>query len=116
MNQQVNISVMIDSDKKSIELGIEESYKEIGLLITEYAKNHHRYKNRSGKLTDSIAYNLGKQVVNCYIDDSKAPYGKFIYFGFKSWLPDKFIEEAINNNLQNITDIITKNIDRSLGI
>lgn len=110
----INIQMMFDSDKQAIKDGIANAQIEIGALINNYAKTHHRYKSRTGNLTQATQYNITQNIINEYINDIQASYGKYISQGFKSWQPDPFIEHAIAANQDKIEEILVKHIDRAL--
>lgn len=112
----LDINIQFKSDEEAINLGIQDAQDKIGLLITNYAKTYHRYKNRTGNLTRSIGYNkLANNIIKEYIGNS-APYGGLIHEGFKKWSPDPFITNAIAANQDKIEQIITDCINKRLGI
>jgi hypothetical protein len=82
----------------------EERIKQI---LESTAKDEHRYKSKTGKLkgaTKAVA-DLNKSI-RLYVDQSKAPYAKYVVNRRGTWDGDNFIEEAMEKNKEEITAII----------
>jgi len=58
--------------QKSVDKYIKTCLRESCLLISNYAKKHHRYKDKTGKLTRALKFNVirkaNRYVSNVYID------------------------------------------------
>lgn len=66
----------------------------------EYARSHHRFETDKGDLEKSIVGYGTAEKVELILHDKSHPvgtsYGWFIHKGFKSWAPDRFINEAMD--------------------
>lgn len=98
---------------------LNEASKLIAKLIERYAQEEHRYEHRTGTLksaTKSTSYSTAtKKIISSYIDDGIADYGKYISKGFKSWEPDPFISDAIQNHWSEIMAIIDRHLEMALN-
>ena len=89
--------------------------RELSIAVEE-AKNNHRFINRSGTLESSIMHEV--KVTNGSIDGSlfihdRANYGVYIHEGFKSWEPDRFLEQPFNTFVEKIEQQLNNNFIKS---
>lgn len=88
--------------------------EKISLEIVLEAKANHRFISRSNNLERSIINTLiikkNKIISNFKLDNRIANYGKYIHNGFKSWKSDLFLENAINNSVKNLKQLIKQKI------
>lgn len=70
-----------ENARDELKLALQES----GKIVRNRARTHHRYKTRSGTLERATRYryhsNRSGGYVNVYIDNSVAPYGKWVHNG-----------------------------------
>ena len=81
--------------------------------VEEYAKNNHRYKDRTKRLDNAystifIDWNVGKLFLNW----AKAPYAVLIHNGFGSWKRDQFLYKALSKLKNKIVKDFEKIINR----
>ena len=101
-----------DDFKKGTDLGLKLAAK----FIQDEARDNHRYQSRTGNLRAATIARSYSGKVQAMINDAKAKYGKYVHSGQRSWPPDPFIDNAINNNLDHIDELIMAGIDKILGI
>lgn len=70
------------TSKTDIQSQIRYALQSAGQRLVNYAKTHHRYEDRTGKLTKSFRYNLVKEngkyvAVRIYQDENEAFYGRY---------------------------------------
>ena len=86
----------------------------ISLDIILEAKANHEFITRTGNLERSIknTIKLGKnKIISRFIlDNMIANYGKYIHNGFKSWKPDKFLENSFNHHVKNLKQLLKQKI------
>ena len=114
----VKISTDIDNDwinhigdsGELLKQKINKYFNEVTPVIEQYAKDNHRYQNRTGNLeTETKIETVGIDIEG-YIGPG-AEYGKYVHEGHGTWQPDRFIEEAIDNNMNIIDDALNRAID-----
>lgn len=83
--------------------------------VKEKAKKEHRYKRRTGNLERSVKTQETHDGGSVFIDDSQAPYGKYVHSGHGSWNPDEFLYDAQDEKLLDkmIDDVIDKSIEKA---
>ena len=111
-----SINKQLEDDQKAFDKAIVKAQNEIGVLLTNYAKTHHKFKSRSGRLERSIKYRTSRDIVETYIDRAMAPYGPSIHEGYGKKPPDPFLEEAVKDNYKEINAILEKHINKELGL
>ena len=62
---------------------------------TSYARGHHRYQNRTGRLTRSIATVRTRPYIKMV---ARMYYSKFVINGHFPWDPDPFLQNAVDAN------------------
>ena len=97
---------------EKIENGIANAIDILAPKLINYAKDNHRYENRTGNLSESIDINKLRNGLELY---ASATYGKFIHNGFKSWYPDPWLEDTIKKNEKLIIDTFNNEINKSLN-
>lgn len=74
----------------------------IRIKLRRSARANHRYKNRTGRLTKSIGtvYNRKRRRVGMVAPvrsiNYNIPYAQYVINGHGSWLPDPFLEGALD--------------------
>jgi hypothetical protein len=101
-------------DMIDINIPVNKAFIRLMPLIEQEAKNSHKYQSRTGRLSRATSVRTERDMLQGYINDHLAPYGKYIHDGFKSWSPDPFIEQAIINNITTIDSIIDEEITKYL--
>jgi hypothetical protein len=102
-------------DPKVITKAINNALDIVGPKMAQDAKNKHRYKTRTGNLERATNFNRIENKAKVYIDDIKAKYGKYIHDGYKNKAPDRFIDQAVDNNLTLLDETFAKEIDKLIG-
>ena len=96
---------------RQIERGIDKGIKYLTPKIVKYAQNNHRYNDQTGTLTNSTyAY----QVENGLNLTANQLYGIYIHEGFKTWSPDEWLLDAIENNMDLIVNTLNRFISKEL--
>jgi hypothetical protein len=114
MATTTDYELIINKDMTSMKRGLHNAQIKVSNFLEAYAKSHHRYQNRTGNLKRSTTFDVAGEYIKGYL--TNAPYGKFIIEGFKTWEPDDFLREAIENNLDKIDAMIEQEINKELGI
>lgn len=82
----------------------------ISIDIVKDANRQHRFKPQSGNLERSIKYRISitpKRIISfLFLDNRIANYGKYIHNGFKSWKPDPFLFNAVENKIKTLKTFI----------
>lgn len=108
----------LDKISKSLDDEITKELEKISNKILKEAKNNHRFKSRTGNLLAATKKELGidKNSINevFKIDDIKAPYGSYIHEGFRGWSADKYLENAVVRNEDNMEKAVEKGIDNAI--
>lgn len=103
---------------KNMQRHLKLAGKQISTLITKTARNDHRYNHRTGKLRSATMSKTieskTKLIIDSYINDGIAPYGKYIHNGTGTWAADPFIDDSIKKNWNKINEIIKKHIDEAI--
>lgn len=77
----------------------------------------HRYENDTGLLKRSTTYRtIQKQnsiEVQIYVDNKKAPYGKYIINGFGTWKADGFLDKTLIDNEEWILKTLNKAVNNA---
>lgn len=110
---KVDVDVKIDTNAiiRDIETGIDKGIKEVSPKIVDLAKRNHRYNDVTGSLSNSTMIN---QIENGLTLVAKQHYGLYIHEGFKTWAPDKWLEDAINDNMDMILNSLNNHIANEL--
>ena len=86
----------------------------ISLDIVLEAKASHRFTSRSNNLERSIRNRIEQKhnkIISFFtLDNRIANYGKYIHEGFRSWKPDPFLFNAIDNKTKNLKKLITQKV------
>lgn len=107
------VKVDIDTSRivTYIKAGIDKAHQELIPILTNYAKQNHRYQNKTGNLTNSTVVRNVRQGLEIY---STSHYAEYVHEGHGTWEPDKWLEEAIKNNEKLILDTYDKYISEEL--
>ena len=110
LTTDINIIPLSTIIMKEMNQGVAFASFEIAEVIEKDAKEIHRYNHRTYNLQAHTISMYAKEaavhIVNSYIDDNHAHYGKYIHDGFSSWHTDPFIEDAIVRNWNKILAIL----------
>lgn len=73
--------------QKSVDNYIVNCLHDSCVLMRKYAKNHHHFKNHTGRLERAIKFKVIRdlKVGGLYIDSKVASYGKFVVNGTGKW-------------------------------
>ena len=75
-------------------------------LVEDYARQNHRYQDRTTRLTKSIiGYSQANEVKLILGDEGSnfgTEYGKYVHSGHGSWGADKFIFRSMKKNKEKI--------------
>ena len=89
---------------------LKDTIEKVSMDIVLEAKAHHRFESRSNNLEKSIKNKIktgaNKISSSFYFDNRIANYGKFIHEGFKSWKPDKFLEDSFNKHINMLKKLL----------
>lgn len=84
--------------------------EKLSLEIVLEAKAVHRFTSRSNNLERSVKNTISttpKSITsNFKLDERIANYGKYIHRGFRSWKPDPFLKNAIDNKVKLLKRLI----------
>jgi len=105
---------VINRDMSSMKKGLANALVKVSNFLEAYARNHHRYQNQTGNLRKSTYFDVASNYIKGYVNG--AVYAPYIINGHRSWAPDDFINEAIQNNLEKIDAMIEKEINKELEI
>lgn len=77
----------------------------------------HRYITRSGMLDRSIQSEVDATgfVGRVYLEPGIAAYGQYIHEGFKSWAPDRFLNESLQANTDDIVEKIQDAVNAAVA-
>lgn len=108
----VEVTINIDTNKiiNKMNTGISDAIRELTPKLLAYAKSHHRYNDISGNLTNSTSISQMKTGLTLY---ASMEYGSYIHNGFKTWSPDPWLKETLENNKRLIDETIKKHIGKS---
>jgi hypothetical protein len=110
----------ITADTKSVERALEHLSADLEKTVVEQAvypylqsvqataKLHHRYTRRTGKLSNAVVVVRNEHGGEVGINDASAPYGKYVHEGFKTWAPDKFLDDAAESNEHLLDTLVNK--------
>lgn len=79
----------------------------IAILLTEYARSHHKYVSRTGNLKKATTFIVSNDKVIGLIRDNAS-------YGYKLMKNDPFLEDAITFNQDKIDMIIDEEIARGI--
>jgi hypothetical protein len=80
--------------------------------VSIYAKRNHRFTSRSGNLARSIKSKVSKTGLEgeVYLQSGIAPYGEPVHEGWRRgrarWRPDKFLDESLRVNKQEVINTL----------
>lgn len=80
--------------------------------IVKEAKQIHRFRNRTGRLLSAVQKEIKGYTASALIQDGRAPHGKFIHDGFKSWAPDPFLEDAFRRNERGLIKALSDSVEK----
>ena len=82
-----------------------------------YAKNHHRYKNRTGRLTSAIRSEVRELTGELIMDGGIAGYGVYVNEGHHkgAWPPDEFIYKAAEALEEKLDKELSLAIDKAIS-
>jgi hypothetical protein len=91
---------------------LKKTTPKVGKSVESFAREHHRYKNRTGKLRKSTKWSGDLSILKRgnkrgITVKANTKYAKFIHGGFTHrsgavWAPDKFLDKALNAREQPI--------------
>lgn len=76
----------------------------LGKEAVAYARAHHRFENRTGRLRSAVNSNVLKDTVRVRINDRLAPYGKYLHNGTRHIADDPFVEKAVEKVFARTAD------------
>jgi len=83
------------TDKKMLERAVRNSLNNATEELKFYARANHKFENRTGVLSNSLEHRVNDNSSSIFINEDKAPHGKFIYKGTQ----DHFIFPKNSNAL-----------------
>jgi len=95
---------------------LDEKFDKIAADIATDAKNHHRFITRTGALEESVTAEYTGNTVRAYLDESIAPYGKYVHDGQRSWAPDPFLENAFTKHVRDIDGAIGEAVAKAMAL
>lgn len=117
-----------------LERELQRASKREAVKVEEVAKSKHRFTTRTGKLVKSIKGYGGAEVtqskgflgfgkksrldteVRVVLHDEGHPlgteYGKYVHNGQRSWMPDRFVTDAIERRKNSIMSAWQNAIDK----
>lgn len=84
-------------------------------VMAQTAKQEHRYKRRTGRLTSAITSEVRELTGELFIDNNVAQYGIFVHDGQRSWKPDPFIYNSADKNQALLDKELALAIDKTLS-
>jgi len=112
------VTKALDVFQKNIQPEVTKELNSVSDKIINEARTNHRFNSRTGNLVQSTLKELGidkNSIKAIYkIDDARAPYGKYVHDGQRSWSEDKFLENAVERNEKNIEKAIDKGLDTAI--
>lgn len=99
-----------------IKLDINKALNNVLPQMSAYAKTHHRYRNRTGRLTSAIRSEVKELMGELIMDSSIAHYGVYVHEGHHkgAWPPDQFIYGASDELDGQLDRALDEAIDRAL--
>lgn len=100
-----------------IKFDINKALNSVLPQMSIHAKSHHRYKNRTGRLTSAIRSEVRELVGELIMDGGIADYGVYVHEGHHggAWPPDRFIYEAADALESTLDQALKQAIDNSLS-
>lgn len=95
---------------------VRPAMKEAMVLIATRASTTHRYTTRSAMLDRSIQTDVDQSgfTGRVFLDTGVATYGPYIHEGFKSWPPDRFLDEAAVFYQEDVASLLEDAVDAAL--
>ena len=85
------------NELKGFKSAIANALEKQAKVIQEKARKYHRYIRRTGTLENATVAEATEMDIIGYINESQAPYGKYVHEGHGTWAPDPFLEEAFES-------------------
>jgi hypothetical protein len=110
------IAAMIDRMGDAMHDAVRREFKKFGRDVQDEAQRNHRYQIDSGNLVKSVRYKgtPDERGVEIWADLGLAPYARRIHYGWGTWSPDKYLENAFNKYASGLGDRIQKAIARAI--
>jgi hypothetical protein len=117
------VSITIDLSKfhlenlgRSITTAASKQIKQEMSEIVRTAKKDHRYTHRTRNLEKSTLTNdaMPPLTAEGHLDDGIAFYGKFIHQGFRTWSPDQFLYNALDQRKEQVQHNIEMAIEEAI--
>ncbi len=95
---------------------VRPAMKEAMVLVATRASLTHRYTTRSAMLDRSIQTDVDQSGFSgrVYLEPGIANYGVYIHEGFKSWAPDKFLNEALEFHESDVVTLLEDAVNAAL--
>jgi hypothetical protein len=110
-NFKVDVQINSKAIEADIRKGIAKALKELTPKLLAKARSNHRYTDQTGALTNST---MVSQIVNGISLSASVNYALYIHDGFKTWSPDPWLENTLNNNMNMILASLNKHIAATL--
>ena len=123
-----DVSITVDFDDGAIPRDFNRFYNQeikkaeelIKNRLLRFAKTKHRYTNRTHNLQEQTEVQKGLSekisAMNMFVNLDEAPYGQFIIKGFKSWVSDPFLNNALDANEAWIYRTIEKAVEAAVTL
>ena len=116
----LDVSIKLVKEPKTFDVEIDnainKALEECKSIVLNSAQYDHRYQIQTGRLKNATKVDVKKYNLRAYIDARVAKYGKYVHEGHGTWQADKFINNAVDNNINTITQAFIRNINQSIGI
>lgn len=91
--------------------------KKFGRDVKTEASNVHRYENHGGILKRSVRFKPSSDgmSVEIYADLGIAPYARRIHYGWGTWAPDLYLQNAFDKFKDGLGDRLQKAIGKAMG-
>jgi len=96
---------------------VRREFKRFGRDVVDEAQRNHRYQIDSGNLAKSVRYKgtPDERGVEIWADLGLAPYARRIHYGWGTWSPDKYLENAFNKYAAGLGERIEKAIGKAIA-
>jgi len=96
---------------------VRREFKKFGRDVVDEAQRNHRYQIDSGNLAKSVRYKgtPDERGVEIWADLGLAPYARRIHYGWGTWSPDKYLENAFNKYAAGLGERIEKAIGKAIA-
>jgi HK97 gp10 family phage protein len=115
ISAQVDASEVVDGlhqASRGLAESVERDLKGVAQKIQAEARAKHRYRNRTGSLRNATEALVHQYTLSAQIDDASAPHGKYIHDGTRRWSPDQFLQNAFDNNTDEIDEVVANAVEK----